>query len=540
MKAYEYQKEIEGIIKLAREADSSVTKFLTAYKNSNSKNASEKFKFRRFKKDCKELTKKTDKIIKFAHGLNQTANSNYFPLIVYLVNLPKLKDIFSESLPNQLKLLNRYENLRSELKKDNKLIQEELEKAINKISALNAENQKIRPLFEKGIQELRAKMSKRETETLKLEQFSEFKGKIVAKTLFSIMDQKGNIRLNLKRRNSKGKLDAKFGTEKADAIREFTRFSGQLKMFDLGYSISADLVPMIEFLMPPSKLIKKFKIKSFDEYQQLIKKKTIESLKKVFRNNPQFFYGQYGKYFSINVNLFLMLSESPLPLAFVRTQKNVLSGIRETPEELSVNIKHSSATDPRNLEIFISAEYVAQKIMQKDLKDLELTILHELTHWFTKHINQRKSAFENLFSEGIAAFSEYCADPKHALETYFSTRAVQTILFLTNRPRSVEEMEQFIEKRGSRMSYVGGLYMWLTIYAHKRKGKKGKKCFEKTINEKRLIKIADQNAIKWLRIFKNVMKPATFFKQYAEATKKMKTKPLLNESALEILTKEQR
>ena len=536
MKAYEYQTELEDILESLMNIRSRVSKFLEMNGNVNAKKAREEFNFESFKKDCEKTKKKNDKIIKHVHKLGQATNPDHLSLIYYLANQNKL-NAFTESLTTHLKLLNHYKDLKNELKKDNERIHRELENVINKINALNAENTRIKRHFQKRIQELAIKMSKRETETLNLEQFSEFKGKINAKILFSIVDQ-DQFRMNPKK-NSEGKLEAKFGTGKAYFIRLLTRYSAPLdplELLDTDHSTGSDAAHGIEFLIPPADLTKKFKIKNFDEYQQLIKNKTIESLKQVFKNNPKFFYGHYGKYFNINVNLFLMLSKHPLPLAFVRPQKDALSN-KQASAVLGINIKPISVTDPHNVELFISMKYIAQKIMQKNLKDVELTTLHELTHWFTKHVNQDENTLNELFSEGIAAFSEYCAGPKRTIETYFSPPEIEKISRLTNDPLSIEEMEYSIEKN-SRISYVAGLYMWLTIYAHKRQNKKGKKCFEHVINKNHLIEIADENANKWLRTFKNVMTPNAFFKQYAEATKKMNTQPIFNKPAMESLIKE--
>ena len=564
-----------------------------------------------FKNYCREIIKNTNKIINHVHKLGQASDIDLllFNNFDYLKETSSLREkiskqvdallfnnfdylketsSFREKFSKQVRELSYYKDLEAnkEFKKSIERTCGELDKIINKLNALNAEIKKIKGHVQEVVQEVEFKMSKRETETLNLERFSEFKGKINTKILFSIFDYKRS-RVNLKRKNSEGKLDAKFGTEKATIIRSETRrLTAPLdsRTQSVIRDSTADdiqqaqrMIEKIEPLMPPAGLIKKFKIKNFDKYQQLIKNKTIEALKKVFENNTKFFYGHYGKYFNININLFLVLQEDFFGVrtfqAFVRSQKKVLSSI-QTPIDPKRDFKTVSVIDPHNIEIFISMKHIAEQVTKENLKPLEQTILHELTHWFTKHINQDENTLHKLFSEGLAVFSEYCAEPEHTLKEWLSPDKLEGISRMTNGPRSIEEMENDVSLKNP---YTIGLYMWLTIYAYKSQKKDGRKCFEPYINTARLIKIAykdaientcthcgfkslikiaykdaientcthcgfkslikivDKEAIKWLRVFRNLMTPNLFFKQYAEATKKMNVRSTFNKAAMEFL-----
>ena len=656
MKFSEYSKDISDFLELLLTTSNKVSNFDSflyyRYRNEdylpnsphfdhynrNKENQLKEIRSRHFKNCCREIIKNTNKIINHVHKLCQASGLDLFSLLSF-ENLYYLKEIYSfrGSFIKLLAKLSNHKDLEAnkEFKKDIERTCGELEKIINKLNALNAEIKKIEGCVQEAVQELEFKMSKRKTETLNLERFSEFKGKINTKILFSILQKVAGetFRMNLKRENSEGKLDAKFGTEKATLIRSETR------ELTTPYSITQSairstagdmqqtqrMIEKIKFLLPPEDLIKKFKITNFDEYQQLIKNKTIEALKKVFENNTKFFYGHYGKYFKINLSLFLArYDDFSATQGFVRPSKKILSS--KTPIDPKRDFKTVSVIDPHNIEIFISMSLIEECAIKENYEYLESVIIHELTHWFTKHINQNENTLRNLFSEGLARFSEYCTKPELTLEEEFSPDEVSEISFLTNNPRSIEEMENGISRKNR---YYIGFYMWLTIYAHISQKKDGRKCFENVINtdllikiaykdeieytctrcgskslikigykdeieytctrkrrgftrkrcgskslikigykdeieytctrcgskslikiadksaaealytcrcgSKSLIKIADKVAIEWLRKFRSRMTPKFFFKQYAEATKKMKVPSIFNEEAMKAL-----
>ena len=562
MKAYKYFKDIEDLLELTHNIRIRISELFTIYRstdNISAKKVREKINSRHFKKDCEKIVKKTDKIIKHVHKLGQADNLDYLSLIFCIVYLNKLNPPRIQ-LINQSKLLCRgyslNQDLKNKLKKDNERMCSAIENVVNKLNALNAEHTGIKLHFQKTIQELAFKMSKREAETLNIEKFETvkvggeekevigFKGKINAKILFSILDERGPldfVRMNPERKNSKGKLDARFKMEDAPAIRLVTRYTklyNPLELLGTDRSAGDDAgSKKVEFLIPPTDIVKQFKIKSFDAYQQLIKDTTLESIKKVFENNSKFFYGYYGKHFNINLNIFLVLSKYKLPLAYVRARKTILSGIGQTPTGPELVVKSICAPDPYNVEIYISMEYIAECVMKNDFKEIELAILHELTHWFTKHGDQDQEPLSKLFLEGIAVFSEYSHDRTEAtLKKWFSKNNIEEILRITNSPLSIEEMKKYVNNKGEPENpYFLGLYMWLTIYAYKRQGKDGKKCFEHGINTNRLLEIADETAIKWLMKFRDVMTLHRFFKEYVEATKKMNVPSIFNAAAREFL-----
>ena len=508
----------------------------------------EQIEFEYFKNDYGKIIKNTDKIINNINKMRQAADIDllsYYNLI-YLLDTFNSAYTHKELFIKALEQLSHYEDLEAnkELKKTASILGE-LEKIINKLNALNAEIIKIKGCAQKTIQEVMIKRSKRETETLNLEQFSEFKGKIKTKILFSIINHE-YFRVIPKRKNSKGKLDTKFGTEQAALIRSETRHASTsldplnlLEKYSTGDFMDQfyALRSASRILIPPDHIIKKFDIKNIDQYQKLIKNKMLEILKKVFKNHPKFFYGYYGKYFNIDISLFLTRSLSLSDVvAYVLLEKNVLSN--KTPTDPERDFKLVRFVDPRNIEIFISTECIVEILMGEPPDVIELILIHELTHLFTKHIKENDS-FNKLFSEGIGVFSEYCIKPGDTLEEWICKPEHRRVLSeLTKNSKSIETMESIVNDRA--IPYYVGFYMWLTIYAYKRRKKGGgRKCFRKyfksDINTARLIKIVDKEAIEWLRKFRSLMTPKLFFKQYAEATKKMKVPSIFNKAAMEFL-----
>ena len=564
-----YHKKLEEILYLKTDLCREVDKFLemNARDNTNPKqHALVQFNGKRFKKTCGRLKKKLTKMIEHLHELDEVTKSDDFSLIYYLLSqqkgrsnglIVKLQRLFINHRFNKVfhrdkasefyniygefftslysGLYDRYHSttpthLRNEFKKDGEHIYEELKEVIYEANDLASEHRRLGSLTKKRFQELIIKLSKRETETLNLEQFSEFKGKINTHFLFSIVDEK-YMRIRSEGVNSSGKLDAKFGAQKSKLLR-ISRMTSEIDS-DLpritpyqGYSIN-DVLFKVECLIPPKNLMRKFKINSFEKYHQLIKNTVLETIKKVFSNNTKFFYDIYGKQFNINLKIVLFEKENPRESAYVQPERKLVSsksaGSWNVPKLVLV-------TEPHNIQISISNDYVARLAIKKDHKHLESTIIHELSHWFTKHIHER-SGISNLFSEGFAVFSQYCTHPKYALNNWLPSTI--KVVKLIKRPLSIEHME-FVLKDDRLYAFILGFYMWLIIYVYKIKGKEGKKCFIRGINKGILIEIADENAFRWLRTFRR-MEPQTFFKQYAETTKKMNVPSIFNKAAMKFM-----
>ena len=609
MKPSKYEDECKNILKwelvIARQVDT-LTSMVFRYsveihhrRKSQIKINWRNFSLEKFKKNCGELRKIIDAVTNHLYLLGRADTSDDLSLFSYVATqkalykfsrilLEELNSLQSPSkehsgsqnpLPfvrfylifsHQWKQLTDLKGVRAGSDREIELVCEELKQIIEKIKAMNLEQKGVGSYYNERIRKLIIELSKRENKTLNIEKFETvkvngeekevigFKGEIHVHILFSILNDYW-LRISELRENSKGKLDARFGEQTAAEIRTKIRKMsehGSSWLYDQ-YRADPERSIIAQSIPPPAEVIRHFKIRKLDKYLELVKNAALEQIKEVFSNNFKFFNGIYGKQFNINLKLFLVTFRDSYAAAFVLPERTVFSGRKSDTGQPCFNEVY--VMDPQNIEIFVSIQFIAGYLMNENRKQLEQTIFHEIVHWFTRHFDKRtENRLGNLFSEGIASFAEYIANPKKFLIKRNLNSVLVKFYEVVKQSGSIKDIENFVISVDLSLQYSLGAYMWVVIYAYKIRKEKGRECFDSRLptnantldpaplirknqlpyflNEERIIELAaEEKATRWLSAFTKLMTPAMFLKEYVEAAKKMKLHSIFSETAGEFL-----